>query len=67
VAGMMIFYRCAMCSPNQSRSVHVLPEDPPLSVACYLVEMHHKQVSPDCPASKDPKTAVDILLVRMVQ
>lgn len=64
---MKLWYRCEMCSPGQSRCFNVLPDDPPLSVASYLVEQEHARVSPSCPATCDSRSVVEILLVRMVQ
>lgn len=62
-----LWYRCGMCSPDQSRSFDVEPNDPPLSVAYFLAAKEHARVSPDCPAARNPGAVVEVMLVRIVQ
>ncbi len=64
---MTLWYRCQMCSLNQSRDFDVPLNDPPLSVALRLVNQEHARVSPNCPVTLEPWSAVEILLVRLVQ
>jgi len=64
---MTLWYRCEMCSPNQSKSFEVEDLDPPLSRALEMVAEEHKRVSPKCPASIDPHSMIEILLIRLVQ
>jgi hypothetical protein len=63
---MKLWYRCEMCSPNQSRCFDVEGEDMSFTMAQLLVEGDHAIVSPNCPATKDPNSVVQ-LLVRIVQ
>jgi hypothetical protein len=62
---MTLWYRCEMCSPNQSRSFDVEQENPSLNEAMQLVEDHHKKTSSKCPATKGC-SSIEIL-IRMVQ
>lgn len=67
---MKLWYRCDMCSPDQSKSFDIPQEDPSLAEALELVRPHHKQNSPRCPAARAPGSMhalEEILLVRMVQ
>lgn len=64
---MTLWYRCEMCSPDQSRSFDITQDDPPLSSAFALVAHHHRVYYPNCPAAKDSSATEEILLVRIVQ
>lgn len=68
---MKLWYRCALCSPDQSKDFDIEDQDPPVSKAYQLVYDHHKKNSPHCPASRTSRAssqvAVEVILVRMVQ
>ncbi len=64
-----LWYRCQMCSPDRSIDFDVDTVDIPLNNAYQLVFDHHKLNSPTCPCSSPRigQTAVEILLIRMIQ
>jgi hypothetical protein len=67
---MKLWYRCEMCSPNQSKEFDIEATNPSYYAVLSLVELHHKQTSPKCPAAAPAGTVscVEVLLlVRMVQ
>ncbi len=65
---MKLWYRCQMCSPDQSVCFDIPWKNPPFLVVLNLVENHHKRTSPECQASNAGLNSVAIeLLVRMVQ
>lgn len=45
-----LWYRCAACSPDQSRDFEI-EGDPPVSEVYDLVYQHHLKASPDCQLS----------------
>lgn len=62
---MKLWYRCEMCSPNQSRDFDVGQTDS-LTKAMQLVEEDHRVRFPSCPAAKTQNAVVE-LLIRLVQ
>lgn len=60
-----LWYRCDMCSPNQSHDFNVAIENPSLNDALRLVAEHHDRTYPQCPAAKNRNATVEIL-VRLV-
>jgi hypothetical protein len=67
---MKLWYRCEMCSPNQSKEFDIEATNPSYYAVLSLVELHHKQTSPKCPAAASGGTevsCVEVLFVRMVQ
>lgn len=65
---MKIWYRCEMCSPDQSKEFDIEQTNPSYYAVLSLVELHHKQTSPKCPAAPGGTVScVEVMFVRMVQ
>jgi len=66
---MKLWYRCAMCSPDQSRDFDIPAQNIDVYQAYRLVEEHHRCTSPNCPVAANTLkygTTVEFLL-RLVQ